>query len=67
MPDYDKEAVYPSDMKKVFAWYQMLIDRNLLDFSEPETEKGEQAAQPEKAEKAVKPETPKKPRAKKAE
>ena len=34
MPDYDEDAVYPSDMKKVFLWYQMLIDKNLLDFTE---------------------------------
>lgn len=34
MPDYDQDAVYPSDMKKVFAWYQMLINKNLLDFTE---------------------------------
>ena len=33
MPDYDEEAVYPSDMKKVFAWYQMLNDKGLLDFT----------------------------------
>ena len=42
MPDYDEEAVYPSDMKKVFAWYQMLVDKNLLDFTveveQPEAE-----------------------------
>lgn len=40
MPDYDPDAVYPSDMKKVFQWYQMLMDKNLLDFTEevaPET------------------------------
>ena len=37
MPDYDEEAVYPSDIKKVFAWYQMLMDKNLLDFTEEET------------------------------
>lgn len=34
MPDYDQDAVYPSDMKKVFLWYQMLMDKNLLDFTE---------------------------------
>ena len=46
MPDYDQEAVYPSDMKKVFLWYQMLMDKNLLDF----TEEGKtEAAQPEEA------------------
>jgi hypothetical protein len=39
MPDYDEEAVYPSDMRKVFAWYQMLNDKGLLDFTEePETQ-----------------------------
>ena len=42
MPDYDEEAVYPSDMKKVFAWYQMLIDKDLLDFTE-ETEETKEA------------------------
>ena len=36
MPDYDEDAVYPSDMKKVFAWYQMLMDKGLLDFTEEE-------------------------------
>ena len=51
MPDYDEEAVYPSDMKKVFAWYQMLMDKNLLDFTEEEEKKEETLEQPaEKAE-----------------
>ena len=51
MPDYDEEAVYPSDMKKVFAWYQMLVDKNLLDFTEEEEKKEETPEQPaEKAE-----------------
>ena len=38
MPDYDEDAVYPSDMRKVFAWYQMLMDKNLLDFTEEEAQ-----------------------------
>ena len=46
MPDYDEEAVYPSDMKKVFAWYQMLMDKNLLDFTE-EAEPTAEAETPE--------------------
>ena len=49
MPDYDQDAVYPSDMKKVFAWYQMLMDKNLLDFTEEE-KPAEEAAPKEKAE-----------------
>jgi len=43
MLDYDEEAVYPSDMKKVFAWYQMLMDKNLLDFTEEEAQPEAQA------------------------
>ena len=42
MPDYDEDAVYPSDMKKVFQWYQMLNDKGLLDFT-VEEEKPEAA------------------------
>ena len=38
MPDYDEEAVYPSDMRKVFAWYQMLNDKGLLDFTVEEAQ-----------------------------
>ena len=49
MPDHDQDAVYPSDMKKVFAWYQMLMDKNLLDFTEEE-KPAEEAATEEKAE-----------------
>ena len=41
MPDYDEDAVYPSDMKKVFAWYQMLMDKSLLDFTEEEQPEGD--------------------------
>ena len=46
MPDYDQDAVYPSDMRKVFAWYQMLVDKNLLDF----TPEAKEEASEEKAE-----------------
>ena len=51
MPDYDEEAVYPSDMKKVFAWYQMLNDKGLLDFTvEPESKEETPEEPAEKAE-----------------
>jgi len=44
MPDYDEEAVYPSDIRKVFAWYQLLNDKGLLDFTEdPEQTATEEA------------------------
>ena len=49
MPDYDEDAVYPSDMKKVFAWYQMLMDKNLLDFTEEPEQATAQPAEEEAA------------------
>jgi hypothetical protein len=38
VPDYDKEAVYVSDMKKVFTWYNLLLKNNMLDFTDDEDE-----------------------------
>ena len=38
IPDYDEDSVYVSDMKKVFLWYNMLLEKELLDFSEEEKE-----------------------------
>ena len=40
LPEYDKDRVYVSDMKKVIQWYQLLSDLNLL--IEPEEEKTEE-------------------------
>jgi len=47
LPDYDEDAVYQSDMKKVFQWYQLLNDKGLLDFTVEE--KKEEEAKPEEA------------------
>lgn len=38
LPDYDSERVYVSDMKKLFTWYNLLVQNNLLDFSSVEEE-----------------------------
>jgi hypothetical protein len=40
LPEYDKDRVYVSDMKKIIQWYQLLSDQNLL--IEPEEEKAEE-------------------------
>ena len=32
LPGYDEDRVYPSDIKKVIQWYNLLQKRNLLDF-----------------------------------
>ena len=41
VPDYDKENVYVSDIKKVIYWYNLLQEKDLLDFTEKEEEKKE--------------------------
>lgn len=32
LPDFDKERVYVSDIKKVISWYNLLQEKGLLDF-----------------------------------
>ena len=39
LPDYDKERVYVSDIKKVIQWYNVLHEMELLDFTEEEESK----------------------------
>ena len=34
VPEYDQDRVYVSDIKKMVSWYNMLMQHNLLDFSE---------------------------------
>lgn len=38
VPDYDKERVYVSDIKKVLLWYNTLQENDMLDFSDEEEE-----------------------------
>ena len=50
LPEYDRDRVYVSDIKKVLLWYNILQEKNMLDFSEDETE--EQPENGEEEEKA---------------
>jgi hypothetical protein len=36
LPDYDREKVYVSDIKKLITWYNILHDHELLKFEEEE-------------------------------
>lgn len=36
IPDYDEDRVYPSDMKKVIQWYNLLHDKGITDFGSDE-------------------------------
>ncbi|MGD0342185.1 MAG: DUF5606 domain-containing protein [Bacteroidales bacterium] len=49
VPEYDKDKVYPSDIKKIAHWYNILQGLNLLVKDEPEKE-----AKPESVEENVK-------------
>ena len=40
IPDYDKDRVYVSDIKKVIQWYNILHEKELLDFTVEESEEG---------------------------
>lgn len=46
VPNYDKNRVYVSDMKKVFSWYNMLLAKDMLK-EEAETETKEEGTNPE--------------------
>lgn len=37
LPDYDEDRVYPSDIKKVVRWYNLLQQNNLLDLLDEES------------------------------
>ncbi len=36
LPDYDQDRVYPSDMKKLFTWYNILLKHEILPLKESE-------------------------------
>ncbi len=78
LPNFDRDRVYPSDIKKIVQWYNLMINNGITDFHDESLDKQEEA-QEEPAQEAapveeVKEETkPKKatkaktPKAKKAE
>lgn len=41
LADYDKDRVYTSDIKKVLQWYNLLLEKDLLNFEDEEAEKEE--------------------------
>ncbi|MDR0412698.1 MAG: DUF5606 domain-containing protein [Dysgonamonadaceae bacterium] len=48
VPDFDKERVYPSDIKKMMSWYNLLLKEGLTDFVGPEEEAKEEEENKEK-------------------
>jgi hypothetical protein len=64
LPEYDKERVYVSDIKKLFHWYNILQALSMLVKEEPEKPAEKEEAKPAES---VKEEKPKKPHAPKKE
>lgn len=41
LPDFDRDRVYPSDIRKLVQWYNILVRAGITDFSEQDTESEE--------------------------
>lgn len=38
LPDFDRDRVYPSHVKKIIQWYNLLVENNLTDFSDADSD-----------------------------
>lgn len=45
LPNFDRDRVFPSDIKKLIQWYNILTENGLDDFSMPEEETAEAEAE----------------------
>ena len=44
LPEYDRDRVYPSDIRKMIAWYNLLINAKITDFVEETKEETSEEA-----------------------
>jgi hypothetical protein len=42
LPNFDKNRVYPSDIKKMMSWYNLLLKEGITDFEKEEKEEKEE-------------------------
>lgn len=54
LPEYDEDRVYPSDIKKVVQWYNLLVKNGMTDFSESEISEEKEQEKEEKNTKSIK-------------
>jgi len=59
VPNYDVDRVYPSDIRKLVLWYNMLINAGITDFTVEEDDLGAEA--PKQEEKKTAPKAAAKP------
>jgi hypothetical protein len=50
LPEFDRERVYTSDIKKILKWYDTLIANGITEFLEKEEEESEKPEEEEKTE-----------------
>lgn len=50
LPDFDRDRVHLSDIRKLISWYNLLITAGITDFAEPENEAEAEAEAAEAAE-----------------
>lgn len=50
LPNYDRDRVHDSDIKKLLQWYNILIDNGYTDFKDLLAPKGEEEIEEEKKE-----------------
>lgn len=65
LPDYDEERVYPSDIKKIFQWYNLLLSYGVLKLEKEKKPAKKEAQEKQEDSKAEKKTAEKKPAAKK--
>ena len=45
LPNYDRDHVYPNDMKKLIQWYNILVENGVTDFEEPQQQEEAESAE----------------------
>lgn len=46
LPNFDRDRVHVSDIKKLISWYNLLVANGLTDFEDADAEAGDAAAEP---------------------
>lgn len=59
LPTFDRDRVYPSDIRKLIAWYNLLIQAGFTDFTLQEDEEGKEAVAEKSQEPKAKSQQPK--------
>lgn len=59
LPEFDRDRVYPTDIRKLVQWYNILINAGITDFTIKEDEGEEEAASVEDKKQDVKKPAPK--------